>query len=481
VKVLEARRSLRVAATAVACAVAAIAASQGALGADPGALAPAGAPTSSTTSTSTSTTTTTAPATPSTTMAPGTTTTTTTALPNAVPSAPMSDAGPNRVAGPPDVNASLPADSLSAAQTELDILHAQLQSLEAEDQDLAQALVVDRQHLASAQQDLDVLTARRRRRAEGLYRDLSSGASLNDLLFLSSAPPEAASTRHIVLGTAADRDERRRLRALERERRGLESRLAGEDQRRGELAIEVGDTNTQITSVLDKLTAAAATPTPAGAQVPAEPATDPVARAARAADVALTLATEAQQGAAVATSSAATSAADPALTAAASAAEVAAAEAQLGLTDKRAALADLLGGSLRADAAAFDAIWAATPVPALHATLFALSQVGKPYVYATAGPATYDCSGLTKRAWAESGVRLPHFSGAQLHTGVPVAPAQLRPGDLLTYGPDGSEHVVLSIGNNWVVSAKGRRFGVVIAPVNVDPLRGFAGASRPLS
>ena len=60
--------------------------------------------------------------------------------------------------------------------------------------------------------------------------------------------------------------------------------------------------------------------------------------------------------------------------------------------------------------------------------LFALRQVGKAYVYATAGPTTFDCSGLTKAAYAQIRLGLPHFSGAQLHLGVPVAPEALRPG-----------------------------------------------------
>ncbi len=126
-------------------------------------------------------------------------------------------------------------------------------------------------------------------------------------------------------------------------------------------------------------------------------------------------------------------------------------------------------------------LWASTPAPARRATYFALSQVGKPYVYATTGPLTYDCSGLTRRAWQQSGISLPHFSGAQLRIGFPVAPEAVRPGDLLVYGPDGADHVVLAIGLGFDVEAKGRAFGVVIDTADVDPAAGrFAGASRPL-
>ena len=112
----------------------------------------------------------------------------------------------------------------------------------------------------------------------------------------------------------------------------------------------------------------------------------------------------------------------------------------------------------------------------MRALLFAMSQVGKPYVYATAGPDTYDCSGLTMRAWAEAGLGLQHFSGAQLAEGAPVPPISLQPGDLLTYGPLGADHVTMYLGQGLVVEAKGHAYGVVIDRARTDG--DFAGASR---
>ena len=52
---------------------------------------------------------------------------------------------------------------------------------------------------------------------------------------------------------------------------------------------------------------------------------------------------------------------------------------------------------------------------------FALAQQGKPYAFATAGPDTYDCSGLTRRAYAEIGISLIHQSAAQAQQGRAVA------------------------------------------------------------
>ena len=145
----------------------------------------------------------------------------------------------------------------------------------------------------------------------------------------------------------------------------------------------------------------------------------------------------------------------------------------------------LLAASIAAqtgvEAGALVASWTATPIAARRATFFALSQTGKQYVYATDGPDQYDCSGLTKRAWAESGIALPHFSGAQLHSGITVASSDLRPGDLLAYGPDGADHVTMYVGAGLVVEAKGRRWGVVVSPAEIDASGGrFAGASRPV-
>ena len=122
----------------------------------------------------------------------------------------------------------------------------------------------------------------------------------------------------------------------------------------------------------------------------------------------------------------------------------------------------------RVDVEALDAQWAKAGRATMRVLLFAMSQVGKPYVYATAGPDTYDCSGLTMRSWAEAGLGLQHFSGSQLAAGAPVPPIALHPGDLLAYGPAGADHVTLYLGQNLVVEAKGTAYGVVIDRARTD-------------
>jgi cell wall-associated NlpC family hydrolase len=94
----------------------------------------------------------------------------------------------------------------------------------------------------------------------------------------------------------------------------------------------------------------------------------------------------------------------------------------------------------------------AGPAAAQTAVNFALAQVGKPYRYSSAGPGSYDCSGLTMASWAAAGVSLPHNAAAQYSYGTHVAEADLQPGDLLfMYHPIG--HVTIYIGNGLMVSA----------------------------
>ncbi|GAB3698014.1 C40 family peptidase [Mariniluteicoccus flavus] len=98
----------------------------------------------------------------------------------------------------------------------------------------------------------------------------------------------------------------------------------------------------------------------------------------------------------------------------------------------------------------------AAPVPpgsgrGATAIAFAKAQLGKPYIYGGVGPAGYDCSGLTMKAWAAAGVSLPRVSGAQASAGRRVSLGDLQPGDLVLYGS--LSHVGLYVGNGVVIHA----------------------------
>ena len=96
---------------------------------------------------------------------------------------------------------------------------------------------------------------------------------------------------------------------------------------------------------------------------------------------------------------------------------------------------------------------------------FALAQQGKPYKFNTSGPDAYDCSGLTKRAYAQVGITLVHQSASQATQGTAVSfwSDPIRPGDLVfmaTRGNDVISHVGIAIDNNTWIQA--RRPGDVV-------------------
>jgi cell wall-associated NlpC family hydrolase len=110
---------------------------------------------------------------------------------------------------------------------------------------------------------------------------------------------------------------------------------------------------------------------------------------------------------------------------------------------------------------------------AAAAVAFAKAQVGKGYVYATSGPDTFDCSGLTAASWARGGVSLAHYSGAQYQETTRIGAGDLQPGDLVFYGPGGANHVEIYIGGGMVVSASNPSVGVVLAPVRYGSASGY--------
>ena len=117
-----------------------------------------------------------------------------------------------------------------------------------------------------------------------------------------------------------------------------------------------------------------------------------------------------------------------------------------------------------------------TSPAAQTAVMFALAQLGKPYIWGGVGPQGFDCSGLIQQAWARAGVQIPRVSSAQAHAGTPTTAARLLPGDLvLTPGSDGTlawpGHVGMYIGDGLVVEAP--KTGDV---VKVVTYRGFVSA-----
>jgi LysM repeat protein len=79
---------------------------------------------------------------------------------------------------------------------------------------------------------------------------------------------------------------------------------------------------------------------------------------------------------------------------------------------------------------------ASSPVDTVLA--FLQQQIGKPYKFNSAGPDTFDCSGLVKAAFAQVDVKLPHYSLLQTRFGTAVnwVTDGVRAGDLGRRGED---------------------------------------------
>lgn len=110
--------------------------------------------------------------------------------------------------------------------------------------------------------------------------------------------------------------------------------------------------------------------------------------------------------------------------------------------------------------------------PGAVAADFACAQVGEPYVYGANGPDSWDCSGLTQKAWAAAGVSLTHYTGAQWNEGYGVNRSDAIPGDLVFFYSDLS-HMGLYIGNGLMVHAPRPGLSVEVESVDVMPIAGF--------
>jgi cell wall-associated NlpC family hydrolase len=139
-----------------------------------------------------------------------------------------------------------------------------------------------------------------------------------------------------------------------------------------------------------------------------------------------------------------------------------------------AARARALGFADLADAPAPNRVAAA-------AVRTALGQVGKPYRWGATGPASFDCSGLVRFAYADAGLSLPRTSRQQWSAGRHVRVADLRPGDLVFWAHDPADpatihHVGMYVGQGLMVHAPHTG-----ALVRVDAVRpgGYTGATRP--
>jgi cell wall-associated NlpC family hydrolase len=116
-----------------------------------------------------------------------------------------------------------------------------------------------------------------------------------------------------------------------------------------------------------------------------------------------------------------------------------------------------------------------TPVGAADASLGAAplsSNVGIPGLSPVATPVVepprvsrvgFDASGLVVYAFGGVGIKMPRSSGEQYKVGRKILPSQALPGDLIFYGPEGSQSVAMFVGNGQMVEATDP--AVTVSPV----------------
>jgi peptidoglycan DL-endopeptidase RipA len=110
-----------------------------------------------------------------------------------------------------------------------------------------------------------------------------------------------------------------------------------------------------------------------------------------------------------------------------------------------------------------------------------MSQIGVPYSWGggnAAGPSKgidsgadtvgFDCSGLVLYSFAGVGIRLPHYSGSQYNLGRKIPSSQMRRGDVIFYGPGGSQHVTIYLGDGQMLEAPDIGLKVRVAPVRTS-------------
>jgi cell wall-associated NlpC family hydrolase len=180
-----------------------------------------------------------------------------------------------------------------------------------------------------------------------------------------------------------------------------------------------------------------------------------------------------QQAAAAA---AAAAAAQQAFNAKVAAAQRAQAQAQAAAQDSSVADSVSSGGgsSITVLAAA-----APPPVPygAAGAIQAAESQIGVRYVWGGETPGVgFDCSGLVQWSYAQAGISLPRTSGAQYDATTHIPLADIEPGDLLFYGPGGSQHVAMYVGGGSMIEAP--ESGETVHITGVRTGGDFAGVGR---
>ena len=123
------------------------------------------------------------------------------------------------------------------------------------------------------------------------------------------------------------------------------------------------------------------------------------------------------------------------------------------------------------------------------ALAFAYAQIGDMYQFAGSGPDRWDCSGLTKGAYASVGVYIgAHLVSSQYYTmgaqGRLVPLGSMVPGDLIFYANGGSPsggfyHVAMYVGGGQMIEAPREGVPVRVTAVRYWDILPYAGRPTP--
>lgn len=115
---------------------------------------------------------------------------------------------------------------------------------------------------------------------------------------------------------------------------------------------------------------------------------------------------------------------------------------------------------------------------------YAKTFLGYRYVYGTAGPNTFDCSGFVQYVYKHFGYSLSRSSGTQANDGVAVSKSNLQPGDVLIFRDTSNSrigHVGIYIGDGQFIHASNSRTGVIISSLSTSAYqKRYVGARRIL-